>query len=107
PLLIQFGYFNASKFKNGGEFLSRLKPFLGKLPKGYKFAVEIRNKEWLDAQFASVLRDFHIALVLQDQSRMLPPHELSLQFDPITNDWTYIRWLGDRNGIERITRIWD
>jgi len=50
PLLFQFSYFNKSAFKSQAEFLSRLKPFLKKLPKGYKFAVEIRNKNWLDAR---------------------------------------------------------
>src|SRR5882757_2687582 len=44
PLLFQFGYFNKSKFKSGVEFLALLKPFLKKLPKDYKFAIEIRNK---------------------------------------------------------------
>jgi hypothetical protein len=48
-----------------------------------------------------------VALVLQDQSRMPAPKELSRRFDPITADWTYIRWLGDRKGIERITTTWD
>jgi uncharacterized protein YecE (DUF72 family) len=35
------------------------------------------------------------------------PSELSERFDPITADWTYIRWLGDRKGIERITTTWN
>src|SRR5260370_2240564 len=47
PLLFQFAYFNRTAFKTGSEFLARLKPFLKNLPKGYKFAVEIRNKDWL------------------------------------------------------------
>ena len=33
--------------------------------------------------------------------------ELSQKFDPITADWAYIRWLGDRKGIERITKTWE
>ena len=33
PLLLQFGYFNTSKFKSGREFVARLKSFLKKLPK--------------------------------------------------------------------------
>jgi uncharacterized protein YecE (DUF72 family) len=41
PLLFQFGYFNKNAFKSGDEFLARLKPFLKKLPKGYKFAAEL------------------------------------------------------------------
>ena len=47
PLLLQFGYFNRTVFRSGGDFLARLEPFLKKLPNGYKFAVEIRNKNWL------------------------------------------------------------
>ena len=35
------------------------------------------------------------------------PNELSQKFDPITTDWTYIRWLGDRKGIERDTKTWN
>ena len=29
------------------------------------------------------------------------------KFDPITADCTYVRWLGDRKGIEQITKTWD
>jgi uncharacterized protein YecE (DUF72 family) len=43
PLLLQFGYFNRSAFVGVNDFLARLKPFLKKLPKDRKFAVEIRN----------------------------------------------------------------
>ena len=39
--------------------------------------------------------------MLQDRSRMSNPAEL--KFDPITANWTYIRWLGDREAIERQT----
>jgi uncharacterized protein YecE (DUF72 family) len=107
PMVLQFPFFNKGAFKSHSGFLDRLIPFLKKLPRDYAFAVEIRNKEWLDAQFTGVLRDFGVALVLQDQSRMPPPSELSQRFDPVTTDWTYIRWLGDRKGIERITTTWD
>src|SRR6202162_2576227 len=64
PLLFQFGYFNTSQFESGAEFLALLKPFLKKLPKGYKFAVEIRNKNWLDLQFVDLLREHSVALAL-------------------------------------------
>jgi len=29
------------------------------------------------------------------------------KFDPITADFTYVRWLGDRKEIELQTRVWD
>jgi len=54
PLLFQLPYFNQKAFRNLGEFLARLRPFLKKLPNGYRFAIEIRNKNWLDARFACV-----------------------------------------------------
>ena len=105
PMLLQFPYFNRSVFTSGAQFLARLKPFLKKLPKGRKFAVEIRNKNWLDAAFADLLRDHGVALALQDQSWMPMPWEY--KFDLITADFTYVRWLGDRNGIEKLTKTWE
>jgi uncharacterized protein YecE (DUF72 family) len=30
-----------------------------------------------------------------------------VKFDPITTDFTYVRWLGDREGIEEQTKTWD
>ena len=107
PLLFQFGYFNASKFKSGDEFVLRLKPFLKKLPKSYKFAVEIRNKNWLDLRFVDLLREHGVALALIDQGWMPRPWEMKEGFDLITADFTYVRWLGDREGIEEKTKTWD
>lgn len=106
PMVLQFPHFSRGDFRTQGDFMDRLIPFLKKLPQEYNFAVEIRNKEWLDAQLAAVLRDFRVALVLQDKSWMPDPRELSQKFDPITADWTYIRWLGDRMAMENITQTW-
>jgi uncharacterized protein YecE (DUF72 family) len=107
PMVLQFPYFNRKKFKSGGEFTMLLTAFMKKLPKGYKFAVEIRNKGWLDARFADALRSQNVALVLQDHVWMPRPTDLFAKFDPITADFTYIRWLGDRKGIEERTKSWD
>jgi hypothetical protein len=35
------------------------------------------------------------------------PNRSEVDFDPITADWTYIRWLGDRREIEGQTMTWD
>ncbi len=110
PILFQFGYFNKSAFQNAEEFLARLRPFLKKLPKDHRFAVEIRNKNWLDARFADALREQNVALALIDQAWMPRPWEMKAmksKFDPITADFAYVRWLGDRKGIEKITTTWD
>ena len=80
--------------------------------------MEIRNKTWLDArpayssgmqksQFAETLREHGVALALIDQSWMPRPWEMKEKFDLITADFTYVRWLGDRKGIEEQTKSWD
>src|ERR1019366_8049364 len=35
------------------------------------------------------------------------PMPWDYKFDSITTDWTYIRWLGDRKGIEKVTKVWE
>lgn len=107
PLLLQFGYFNKSAFKSQAEFLARLKPFLKKLPKDFSFALEIRNKYWLEARLVDLLRESHVALALIDQSWMPRPWEIKGNLDLITADLLYVRWLGDRKGIEEVTKSWD
>jgi uncharacterized protein YecE (DUF72 family) len=107
PLLFQFGYFNRKTFAGVNDFLARLVPFLKTLPKGYRFAVEIRNKTWRVPQFVEALREHGVALALIDQSWMPRPSDWFEKFDPITADFTYVRWLGDRKGIEEQTKIWN
>jgi len=53
------------------------------------------------------LRKYKVALVLVDRPNMPAPHEYFEKFDPITADWTYIRWLGDRKGLEEVTKRFD
>jgi uncharacterized protein YecE (DUF72 family) len=107
PLLFQFPYFNKKAFAKPEEFLARLIPFLDTLPKGYRFAVEIRNKNFLVPEYVEALRSRHIALALIDHPWMPFVSELFQKIDPITADFTYIRWLGDRYGIEKVTKVWD
>lgn len=107
PMLLQFGYFNRSVFTSRAQFIARLKPFLRKLPTGHKFAIEIRNKHWLTPAFFKLLREHNVAYALTDQSWMPGPSEISAKVDPITADFTYIRWLGDRKGIEQVTKVWN
>jgi uncharacterized protein YecE (DUF72 family) len=107
PMLFQFGYFNKVAFPGLSDFLKRLVPFLKTLPKDHKFAIEIRNKNWLVPKFVDLLREHNVALALIDQSWMPRPAEWFNRFDPITADFTYVRWLGDRKGIEKETKIWD
>jgi uncharacterized protein YecE (DUF72 family) len=106
-MLFQFGYFNRSVFTSKAQFMARLKPFLRKLRTAHKFAIEIRNKHWLTPAFFKLLREHNVAYALTDQSWMPGPNEILARVDPITADFTYIRWLGDRKGIEQVTKVWN
>jgi uncharacterized protein YecE (DUF72 family) len=107
PLVFQFPHFDRWKFAKQEDFLAVLTPFLKKLPANHKFAIEIRNKSWFNAAFADLLREHKIALVLQDLSFMPRPWEFKEQIDFVTTDFVYVRWLGDRKGIEEQTTTWD
>jgi uncharacterized protein YecE (DUF72 family) len=107
PMVFQFPSFDRWKFPKQESFLAVLAPFLKKLPADHKFVVEIRNKNWLDARFADVLREHNVALALTDTSFVPRPWEMKEEFDMITADFAYVRWLGDRHGIEKITQVWD
>src|ERR1051325_8781160 len=88
PMVFQFPFFNRSVFRDRHEFLDRLIPFLKKLPHAYQFAIEIRNRDWLDAELANLLRDHRIALVLQDRFWMprSDPEGRGRSCDP-AGDW--------------------
>ncbi len=107
PMVFQFPFFDRWKFTKQDSFLAVLAPFLKKLPADHKFVIEIRNKTWLDANFADVLREHNVALALTDTSFMPRPWEMKEKFDLITTDFAYVRWLGDRKGIEKQTTTWD
>ncbi len=106
PLLLQFPYFNKKKFATVNDFLKRLVPFLEQLPAGYRFAVEVRNKNWLGEPLLAVLRERGIALALVDHPWLPRPRDLLKRINPLTAEFTYIRWLGDRKGIEEQTKTW-
>jgi len=107
PMVFQFPLFDRWKFSKQESFLAALAPFLKKLPADHKFVIEIRNKTWLDAKLADVLRQHKVALALTDTSFMPRPWELRQEFDMVTADFAYVRWLGDRKGIEKQTTTWD
>jgi uncharacterized protein YecE (DUF72 family) len=109
PLLFQFPRFSQYEFKGPGPLLSRLRVFLKRATDAYKcrFVVEIRNKTWLDSRLTDLLGQHKVALALTDTSFMPRPWEYRQKLNLITSDFTYVRWLGDRKGIEELTRTWD
>jgi uncharacterized protein YecE (DUF72 family) len=105
PIVFQFPHFDKYQVKDRHAFTDRLVPFLKTLPRDQSFALEIRNRKWLDAEFADMLRGFNVALVLQDIHTMPGPD--GMEFDPITADFSYVRLLGNRKQIELTTTVWE
>lgn len=106
PMLFQFPKFDKWTLKSQEEFLKRLDALLVRVANpAFRFAVEIRNKEWLDASLVEFLRERRVALALTDTTWVPRPWELPV--DLITADFAYVRWLGDRKGIEKITTEWN
>jgi uncharacterized protein YecE (DUF72 family) len=109
PLLLQFPYFNRKAFAKPEEFWKKLRPFLAGLSKEFRYAVEIRNKGWLTADFSQMLREYGIAMAVLDHPWMPRPREALAngKCDPLTTDFSYARLLGDRYAIEEQTKTWD
>jgi uncharacterized protein YecE (DUF72 family) len=51
PLIFEFGTFNKKTFPTSADFLAKLDPFLKSLPEGFRYAIEIRNEDYLTANF--------------------------------------------------------
>ncbi len=107
PLLFQFRYFRKSEFPVPAPFIERLERFLPALPRGYRYAVEVRNKSFLVPRLLDLLRRHNIALALIDHPWFERIDRLMKRPELLTADFTYLRWLGDRRAIEARTTRWD
>lgn len=87
PLLLQF----PKEF--GVEHAESLSSFLLALPKRHRYAVEIRNKNWLGEKLYRILRDNSVALALVDQPFMS-------KVDIVIGNFVYVRWEGDRTKVD-------
>jgi len=106
PMLFQFLKFDKWVLKDSEAFLTRLDSFLKQFSSpAFRYAVEVRNKNWLDASLANFLRERNIALAFTDTTFVPRPWEMDR--DLVTADFAYVRWLGNRKGIEETTTTWD
>jgi len=107
PMLLQFPKFDKWVLKGADEFRTRLSAFLKGATPSLRLAVEIRNRDWLDDRLMDLLREHNAALALTDTTFLPRPWEMKKPLDLITTDFAYVRWLGDRKGIEERTTTWD
>jgi uncharacterized protein YecE (DUF72 family) len=77
-LIFEFGTFAKATFPDVNHFLHRLDDFLGALPRGFRYGVEIRNPEYLEPGYFACLSSHGVAHVLSAWTRM---PELGSQLD--------------------------
>jgi uncharacterized protein YecE (DUF72 family) len=82
----------------GVDHFSSLADFLQRLPKTCRYVVEIRDKQWFNNDFYSLLRDNGVALAWVDSPEM-PQSEV------ITSTFLYIRLEGDRSKVNGMKGI--
>jgi uncharacterized protein YecE (DUF72 family) len=93
PLIFEFGTFNKSTFATRADFMARLEPFLGSLPQGFRYAVEIRNQEYLRPDYLQLLASHNVAHVFNAWTRMPSLDEQSRLPEAFTADFTVARAL--------------
>lgn len=70
PLIFEFSTFHKADFKHCRDFVAALDQFLGALPKGWDYGIELRNKAWSQPEYFQTLREHGIAHVFNSWSRM-------------------------------------
>jgi uncharacterized protein YecE (DUF72 family) len=69
-LIFEFGTFARSSFATVNQFVEQLEPFLANLPPGFRYAVEIRNAEFLAPDYLACLHSHNVAHVYNAWTRM-------------------------------------
>lgn len=87
PLIFEFG----ARGRSPREFSAALDPFLARMPEGFLYAVEVRNREYLQPRYFDCLRAHGVAHVMNAWTRMpVLSEQIAL---PLTADFTVVRAL--------------
>lgn len=91
--IFEFGTFARLEMPSVVEFLGRLEPFLDSLPRGWPYAVEVRNPEYLVPAYFAALARRNVAHVFNAWTRMPPLFEQIALSEAFTADFTVVRAL--------------
>ncbi len=69
-LIFEFSHFYLRDFARRGDFLEALDQFLGKIPRGWPYGVEIRNQYFLHPDYFAVLSKQGVAHVFNSWAQM-------------------------------------
>ncbi len=84
-LMFEFSRFWPSDYEHGRDFLADLDRFLGALPKGWPYALEMRNKQWLVPEYFACLARHGVTHVFNSWEAMPPVSEQLALSGSVTN----------------------
>lgn len=74
-LMFEFSRFWPTDYEHGRDFVADLDTFLGKLPKGWPYGVEMRNSHWLREEYFDCLARHGVTHVFNSWEAMPPVSE--------------------------------
>ena len=74
-LMFEFTRFWPSDYEHGRDFVADLETFLGKLPKGWPYAIEMRNMHWLAPEYFACLARHGVTHIFNSWDAMPPVSE--------------------------------
>lgn len=84
-LMFEFSKFYPTDFQRGRDFVEALEQFLARLPKGWPYGVEIRNRNFLHPEYFEALRKHGVAHIYNSWAEMPPVHEQMAMPGSLTN----------------------
>ncbi len=92
-LMFEFTQFHTNDFEHGRDFVAALNGFLSRLPVGWQYGVEIRNKAFLHPEYFACLRSHGVTHVFNSWSRMPSVSEQLAMQGSQTTDFVAARFL--------------
>ena len=92
-LLFEFGQMSKKTMPDVDAFLERLVPFLDQLPEGPRYAIELRNAEFLSRDYFEALQERGVAHIFNAWTRMPDLPAQSAMPQAYTADFTVVRAL--------------
>ena len=79
-LILEFGAFSRKQYEGVETFAADLSRFLASLPEGWRYCVEVRNREFFVPEYFDTLRQFNVAHVFNSWTRT-PEIERQVQLE--------------------------
>jgi uncharacterized protein YecE (DUF72 family) len=94
PIILEFGKFHSNEYEHASQFIADLDRFFEKLPKGWIYSVELRNRKWLGPEYLACLKKHGVAHVFNNWTDMPSVKEqIGLVQDQVVEDVTVARFL--------------